>query len=109
MHIILTKIQNLGGHHRRSIGTGWQVGFGNIGGIIAVYCFQARDAPRYRPGYGVCIAFACLSAVSCTAYWMACTMQNRKRDKDGGRSLEGLTEAEKTELGDLRGDYRYQL
>ena len=23
---------NLGGHHRRSVGTAWQVGFGNIGG-----------------------------------------------------------------------------
>lgn len=26
---------NLGGHHRRAVGTAWQVGFGNIGGIIA--------------------------------------------------------------------------
>jgi len=23
---------NLGGHHRRAVGTAWQVGFGNIGG-----------------------------------------------------------------------------
>ena len=23
--------QNLGGHHRRSVGTAWQIGFGNIG------------------------------------------------------------------------------
>ena len=44
---------NLGGHHRRSIGTGWQVGFGNIGGIIAVYAFQTRDAPRYK----VCLQY----------------------------------------------------
>jgi hypothetical protein len=28
---------NLGGHHRRSVGTAWQIGFGNIGGIIATY------------------------------------------------------------------------
>jgi MFS transporter, ACS family, DAL5 transporter family protein len=25
---------NLGGHHRRAVGTAWQIGFGNTGGII---------------------------------------------------------------------------
>ena len=25
---------NLGGHHRRSVGTAWQIGFGNIGGEL---------------------------------------------------------------------------
>lgn len=55
---------NLGGHHRRSVGSAWQVGFGNIGtshnfpcvrnkklmlysthtgGIIAVFAFLAKD------------------------------------------------------------------
>lgn len=58
---------NLGGHHRRSIGSAWQVGklywtlasepwamlmhipigFGNIGGIIAVFAFLSADAPLY--------------------------------------------------------------
>ncbi|KAI9648328.1 High-affinity nicotinic acid transporter [Ciborinia camelliae] len=41
---------NLGGHHRRSVGSAWQVGFGNIGGIIATYAFLAKDAPEYRSG-----------------------------------------------------------
>jgi len=30
---------NLGGHHRRSVGTAWQVGFGNIGGKTHHYKF----------------------------------------------------------------------
>ncbi|KAE9978654.1 hypothetical protein BLS_000401 [Venturia inaequalis] len=42
---------NLGGHHRRAIGSAWQVGFGNIGGIIAVFAFLAKDSPKYVPGY----------------------------------------------------------
>lgn len=25
---------NLGGHHRRSVGSAWQIGFGNIGGSV---------------------------------------------------------------------------
>ncbi|EFQ35628.1 major facilitator superfamily transporter [Colletotrichum graminicola M1.001] len=49
---------NLGGHHRRSIGSGWQVGFGNIGGIVAVFAFLKKDAPRFIPGYSISISFA---------------------------------------------------
>lgn len=97
---------NLGGHHRRAVGTAWQVGFGNIGGIIATYAFLKKDAPDYRPGYSICIAFCCLSAVACGVYGVSCWLQNRWREKMG----EGhLTEWEKTEMGDRSPDYRYQL
>ncbi|KUL82150.1 hypothetical protein ZTR_11077 [Talaromyces verruculosus] len=51
---------NLGGHHRRSVGSAWQIGFGNIGGIIDTYSFLSRDAPYYRTGYIICISFCCL-------------------------------------------------
>ncbi|KAL8874278.1 MAG: hypothetical protein Q9174_000358 [Haloplaca sp. 1 TL-2023] len=33
--IVCWFTMNLGGHHRRAVGTAWQIGFGNIGGIIA--------------------------------------------------------------------------
>ena len=98
---------NLGGHHRRAIGSAWQVAFGNIGGIIAVFSFLAKDAPRYIPGYSISIAFVCLSALSCCLYFAMCSWQNRTRNKSA-RDV-GLTEYEKTELGDLSPDYRYLL
>jgi len=97
---------NLGGHHRRAVGSAWQVGFGNIGGIIAVYSFLKKDGPRYVPGYSISIAFVCLSAVSCTLYFFMCAWENRKRAKSV-RSV--LTEHEKMELGDLNPEYRYLL
>lgn len=98
---------NLGGHHRRAIGSAWQVGFGNIGGIIAVYAFLKTDAPKYTKGYSICIAFVCLSALSCLTYFIMCNWANRSRNK-AARDV-GLTEYEKTELGDLNPDYRYLL
>lgn len=98
---------NLGGHHRRAVGSAWQVGFGNIGGIIAVYSFLKKDAPKYTPGYSISVSFVCLSALSCCVYFAMCTWQNRARDKSV-RDV-GLTEYEKTELGDLSPDYRYLL
>ncbi|RAL60950.1 hypothetical protein DID88_010047 [Monilinia fructigena] len=98
---------NLGGHHRRSIGTAWQVGFGNIGGIIATYSFLAADAPEYKKGYGICLGSLCLSAVSCLCYLLALLVDNRRRERMP--TDLGLSAYEKTELGDLSPDYRYLL
>ncbi|KAI9739608.1 MAG: hypothetical protein M1834_006326 [Cirrosporium novae-zelandiae] len=98
---------NLGGHLRRSVGSAWQVSFGNIGGIIATYAFLSKDAPYYRPGYIICISFLCLSVISCVVYLIACLTQNRNRD----RSVRdvGLTEWEKTKMGDGNPEYRYLI
>lgn len=97
---------NLGGHRRRAIGSAWQVGFGNVGGIVATYAFLDRDAPYYAPGHAICIGFICLSAVSCCAYAALITWENRKRERMVGANL---TEYERTELGDLNPDFRYML
>ncbi|KAK4496342.1 hypothetical protein PRZ48_012322 [Zasmidium cellare] len=98
---------NLGGHHRRAVGSAWQVGFGNIGGIIAVFVFLKKDAPKYITGYSVCIAFTIVSIIACLIYGFGCWTENKKRDSQA--TDVGLTEWEKTEMGDLSPDYRYLL
>lgn len=98
---------NLGGHHRRAVGTAWQVGFGNIGGIIAVYSFLSKDAPKYITGFSINIAFCILSLLCCVLYYFLCSMDNRKRDSAPVAST--LTEEEKVELGDKSPSYRYLL
>ncbi len=100
---------NLGGHHRRSIGSAWQVGFGNLGGIIAVYIFLTKDAPRYIPGYSVCLAWCVLSMIAACVYAFACRSSNKKRDGLSPDTAENMTLAEKEDLGDLAPDYRYLL
>lgn len=97
---------NLGGHHRRAVGTAWQVGFGNIGGIIATYSFLSKDSPEFKPGYAICVGFICLSAVSCCAYAALVTWENRRRART---ARPALSEYEKTELGDLNPEFRYML
>jgi hypothetical protein len=98
---------NLGGHHRRSVGSAWQVAFGNAGGIIAVFSFLKKDSPKYVKGYSICISFVCLSLISCVAYYILCMVENKKRDR--AVADRSLTEYEKTELGDKSPDYRYLL
>ena len=96
---------NLGGHHRRAVGSAWQVGFGNIGGIIATYAFLDKDKPKFVPGYSICLAFICFSAINCTVYLVGCMIENKRKDT----TTSMLTEWEKTEKGDLSPDYRYML
>jgi predicted MFS family arabinose efflux permease len=105
--IVCWFTMNLGGHHRRSIGSAWQIGFGNIGGIIASYSFKSTDAKTFfHTGYSICLGFICLSAFACVLYFIACLTQNKSKDKSHD---VGMTEYEKTELGDLSPDYRYWL
>ena len=100
--------QNLAGHHRRAIGTGWQIGFGNIGGIIAVYIFLAKDKPRYTRGYSVSLGFAALCGLTCILYALACWRQNKQRAKMP-RPVAGDEDVEEREKGDLAVSYRYYI
>lgn len=98
---------NLGSHTRRAVGSAWQVGYGNLGGIIAVFIFLTKDAPTFTTGYSVCLAFTVISMIASTIYGLGCMMANKKRDSM--TDVPDLTEDEKTTLGDLSPDYRYLL
>jgi MFS family permease len=99
---------NLGGHHRRSVGSAWQVGFGNIGGIISSFAFVPEDGPKFITGYGLSLGFTALAIIACTIYGFGCWSANKKRDRETGNE-HGLTEEEKADLGDMSPDYRYLL
>ena len=98
---------NIGGHVRRSVCSAWQVSFGNIGGIIAVFVFLPSEKPVYTTGYSVCIAFTCLATVSVIMYGLSCIRENRKRDKTPTNL--NLSDSERAELGDLNPEYRFLL
>ncbi|PTB67637.1 MFS general substrate transporter [Trichoderma citrinoviride] len=98
---------NLGNHTRRAVGSAWQVGYGNLGGIIAVFIFLTKDAPKFTTGYSVCLAFTVLSMVASALYGFGCMRANKQRDSM--TDVPELSEDEKTALGDLSPDYRYLL
>ncbi|KAL4923549.1 major facilitator superfamily domain-containing protein [Aspergillus undulatus] len=97
---------NLGGHTRRSVGTAFQVGFGNIGGIIGTYSFLEKDAPLYRNGYIIGISFACFSGVMATLYLFAVWRENQQRERMLAEGVT-VTAEEEEKLGDLAPTYRY--
>ena len=95
---------NLGGHHRRAVGSAWQIGFGNVGGIVAPYIFLPKDTPKYITGNSVCLAMICVTLFSSTAYLLGVVQANRKKRAS---SNVQLSVAEKQAEGDLAPDYRY--
>ena len=102
--VICWFTMNLRGHTARAVGTAWQIGFGNIGGIIATFAFLAKDAPAYHTGFSLLLGFYCLAAVSATAYLAAVWWQNRTFET-GSESKEG----EGASRGDVDGEWRYLL
>ncbi|CDR39662.1 CYFA0S03e05864g1_1 [Cyberlindnera fabianii] len=76
--VCLTSL-NFGGHLRKSLGTAFQVGFGNIGGIIATFIFLAPDAPVYKKGLGISIAFGALSIIVFFGLWALLIYRNNKK------------------------------
>ena len=93
---------------RRSVGTAFQVGFGNFAVPIATFSVVASDAPKYIRAYSLSLAFLGFTAICCTLYLFALISENRKRAK-GLSEHSGRSQEEKGELGDLNPDYRYML
>lgn len=65
---IVWYLMSLRGHLRRAIGSGWMIGFGNIGGIVATFSFESSDAPLYHKGYSIITFGVVLAAASAVAF-----------------------------------------
>ncbi|CAK7894633.1 high-affinity nicotinic acid transporter [[Candida] anglica] len=99
---------NFGGHVRKSVGTAWQIGFGNIGGIIATFVFLAKDAPIYKPGLSVCLAFVCFSMLMMVTYFFSVYRLNKvKKSESYVQEWEQLTEREQILAGDKNPKFTY--
>lgn len=73
---------NLAGHRRRSIGSAWQIGFGNLEGFVATFTFTTSDAPYYHTGYSICMGFICLSAVARLLYLVVVWKRNLQQKRN---------------------------
>ncbi|KAF5095635.1 hypothetical protein D0Z03_001795 [Geotrichum reessii] len=99
---------NFAGHHRRAVGTGWQVGFGNIGGIIATFSFMAKNAPFYTKGLAIGLGFTALCIIAVIVYLMGIRMENRaKRAGRHDARWNALPDEQKRVAGDLRPSFFY--
>lgn len=104
--ITLGWINNtMGGHYKRSISSAFQVGFGNMGGIVASNIFVTGQAPEYPVGYGVSLALIWVTALSCTGLLVGLVMENRKRERGERDWRLDLPDADN--LGDDHPHFRF--
>lgn len=97
--VILAWMSNtVSGHYKRAISSAVQIGFGNLGGIVASNVFFDREAPLYRTGYGVCLGMLCLCAVACTSLYFGVVKENRRRVR--GERDDRLNGPDADNLGD---------
>ncbi|KAF1839621.1 MFS general substrate transporter [Decorospora gaudefroyi] len=97
--VVLVWMSNLvSGHYKRSVSSALQVGFGNLGGIVASNVFLASEMPTYRTGYGVSLGMLWICGLACTGLFFLVKWENAKRergDRDGR-----LLEVDADNLGD---------
>ena len=99
---------NNGSHIRKSVGTAWQIGFGNIGGIIATFIFLAKDAPVYKPGLATSIAGVCFSILCSLAYFFVCHRMNQVKQTDAYKQdFNAMPEREQINAGDINPNFVY--
>ncbi|ANB12519.1 Tna1p [Sugiyamaella lignohabitans] len=107
--IVCWTAMNFAGHLRRGVGTGWQVGFGNIGGIIATFTFLSTDAPYYTKGIAIGLGFTVFSMASCLTYFLGIHYENKQK-RSGARDAawNALTPDEQAKAGDFNPEVIYQ-
>ncbi|CAG5148379.1 uncharacterized protein ALTATR162_LOCUS2192 [Alternaria atra] len=97
--IVLVWMSNLvSGHYKRSVSSAMQVGFGNLGGIVASNVFLQSEMPTYRTGYGVSLGMLWICGAACTALFFLVKWENAKRER--GERDGRLQEVDADNLGD---------
>lgn len=104
--IVLAWMSNLvSGHYKRSVSSACQVGFGNLGGIVASNVFFQSEAPKYPTGYGVSLGMLWICGAACTSLLLLVKFENKKRDR-GERDWR-LEEPDADNLGDDHPHFRF--
>ncbi|KAF1956727.1 MFS general substrate transporter [Byssothecium circinans] len=103
--VAIVWLSNLvSGHYKRSVSSAMQVGFGNIGGIVASNIFLSSQAPKYPVGYGVSLGLLWVCGAACTVMFFLVRWENAKRER-GERDYR-LEEVDADNLGDDHPGFR---
>jgi sugar phosphate permease len=98
---------SMGGHHKRAVSSAVQIGFGNLGGIVASNIFLDRQKPTYTIGYGVSLGMLWMCGIACTVFAIGLRLENRKRDRHERDYRYELPQEELTNLGDDHPEFRF--
>lgn len=98
---------NMGGHYKRSINAAMQVGFGNVGGIIASNIYITNETPTFPVGYGISLGLLWVCGIACTVLFFGMRRENKKRDRGERDGRLNLSKEERENLGDDHPNFRF--
>lgn len=106
--IVLIWVSNLmSGHYKRSVSSAMQVGFGNIGGIVASNVFFEKEAKnaRYPTGYGISLGMLWICGAASVALLFYVKRENKLRER--GARDHRLEEEDSGNLGDDHPHFKF--
>ncbi|KAL5334135.1 MFS general substrate transporter [Aspergillus crustosus] len=92
---------------KRAVGIAIQIGFGTMGGAAASNFYRSTDAPRYRLGHSLVLAFTALGLLAIVLYYIICKRLNAKREAVASR--EEVNTDDWVDLGDKAPNFRYRV
>jgi MFS family permease len=97
----------MGGHYKRSVGSAIQIGFGNLGGIVASNIFLQAEAPYYPTGFGTALGLLGVCILSSSIFFAGVFLENRKRERGGRDYRYQEEESELSNMGDDHPRFRF--
>lgn len=108
---IVWTSNNTEGVYKRGITMGFVIGWGNLNGVVSSNIYQAKDAPYYRKGHGIVLAYLTIFLLGGSVLQYSLLKRENAKRRAGGRDYwaEGKSEKEVEALGDLRPGFIYTL
>ena len=102
---------NVEGVYKRGITLGFVIGWGNLNGIVSSNIYRENNAPRFKPGHSVVLAYETLFLLGGSVLQYVLLRRENAKRRRGERDywIEGKSEAEIEKLGDKRPDFIYHL
>ncbi|KAF8846262.1 MFS general substrate transporter [Paxillus ammoniavirescens] len=121
---------NVEGSYKRGVTLAMAIGWGNINGAVSANVYRAQDAPWFRLGHGVVLAYIAIGWISSAAFMVLLKLENARRDRGERDEVIGVddvctreqnsaraakngryesTEAAQAEKGDQWSGFRYTL
>ncbi|KAB2104735.1 hypothetical protein AG0111_0g6499 [Alternaria gaisen] len=100
---------NVEGSLKRGVMVGVVVGWGNMNGVVSSNIYNKWEAPHYRTGHGIVLAYMFLFLFGGTLFMHVMLKRENKLRKEGKRDhwMQGKTEDEIDDMGDVRPDFYY--
>ncbi|KAH7920094.1 hypothetical protein BV22DRAFT_1074563 [Leucogyrophana mollusca] len=72
---------NVEGAYKRSVTLAMAIGLGNINGAVSSNVYRSEDAPWYRLGHGIILAYIVVGWISSLLFMILLRIENARRDR----------------------------